>query len=205
MLVYYLTLWYCCAMNQFIVKNKLVVTVITGLIALIGFSAYIVTSNVREMPSEAQVQSSTTGYSGLAVFDSPDLSTPDNQTTSEPDTPTTTVTVQKDIQRPQNAPESTYQPPATSNEEFPKIDRSAYIQACNDSKEASIAYNRSLYDAEKVNHTRKLEQIGTEWRSRGMGFSGGYEQAKQNEITRHNNALAALDAQLAQLKTKVCA
>ncbi len=194
-------------MNQFIIKNKLVVTVITGLIALIGFSAYIVTSNVLEMPSEAQVQSSTTGYSGLTVSDSPSSTSSQQESTPEPNTPVTTPVVisQMDIQEPQDAPESTYQPPTTHNEELPKIDRSAYIQACNASKDADIDYNRALYNAEKANHTRKLEQIGTEWRSRGMGFSGGYEQAKQNEITRHNNALAALDAQLAQLKTKVCA
>lgn len=178
--------------------KKLVLAIVT-LLAISGgvlFSA--ANSGTMPVDTEPQVQAQQTENPKTDFFDSYTSNPPapvvvPNNPVSTPSVASATTPV----------PVSPLAPPQTY--ELPPVDRSAYIAACNASKQAKLDYNAAKVNAELSNHSNRLYNIAADFSSRGLLHSGLHQAAIQAENQRHENALALLAAEKASIIAIICA
>jgi cytoskeletal protein RodZ len=86
----------------------------------------------------------------------------------------------------------------------PKVDRSAYIAACENLKQSQEVSYQANVNAENVNSQSNIANIQSDYRSRGLGFSGLMQEAINQENQRHQFALSSLEVTYQQQMSQEC-
>lgn len=133
--------------------------------------------------------------------------------TENTQTPTTTITPETSTKS-TSKPVSQYSPstasakpspaPAQTQPQAPVVDRSAYIAACEAAKESQTQLYNANVNAENTRHLTNRSNIESDYRSRGLGFSGLMQDALNKEDQRHQAALAKLQADYQQRMGQQC-
>lgn len=88
---------------------------------------------------------------------------------------------------------STQQPSAQTTS--PQTTAQPTVQPCPDYLKASIISTRDAAIANEIaRHTRAMSAIDADWLGRGMGFSGGYQAAKDQENALNTANLAKIES-----------
>lgn len=103
-----------------------------------------------------------------------------------------------------NQSSPTQQPSAQTSQ--PQTTTQPAIQPCPDYRRASIVSTRDAAIANEIaRHTRAMSAIDADWLGRGMGFSGGYQAAKDQENALNTANIAKIDSDYqASLATNQC-
>lgn len=103
-----------------------------------------------------------------------------------------------------NPSSSTQQPSAQVSS--PQTTAQPTIQPCPDYRRASIVSTRDAAIANEIaRHTRAMSAIDADWLGRGMGFSGGYQAAKDQENALNTANIAKIESDYqASLATNQC-
>lgn len=163
-----------------------------GLILIAPIVLVVIAISTSAQPSEPVVDTTLSSQNARSSAEKPVTTAP---TVTEPTTKTS-PTQAKTSQTP-----ALTQPATTT---APAVDRSAYIAACEAAKESQTQLYNANVNAENTRHQTNRSNIESDYRSRGLGYSGLMQEALSKEDQRHQTALASLTASYQQKMSQQC-
>ncbi len=172
-------------------KNKLILVVAVALTAMAGTWALI--SNNSSAPTSQNQKPQVTINDPISDA----MKQVDERTRSSTVTPAQTPTNKSSspaVTAPApNQSSPTQQPSAQTSQ--PQTSTQPTIQPCPDYLRASIVSTRDAAIANEIaRHTRAMSVIDADWLGRGMGFSGGYQAAKDQENALYTANIAKIES-----------
>ena len=172
-------------------KNKLILAVAVTLTVMAG--TWTLISNNSSAPTSQNQKSPVTINDQISDA----MKQVDEQARSSTSTPAQTPTNKSSspaVTAPAPNQSSSIQQPSVQTSQ-PQTTTQPTIQPCPDYRRASIISTRDAAIAnENARHTRAMSAIDADWLGRGMGFSGGYQAAKDQENALNTANLAKIES-----------
>lgn len=183
-------------------KNKLILAVAVTLTAIAG--SWVLISNNSSAPTSQNKKPQATINDPISDA----MKQVDERTRSSAATPAQTPSNKSSssaVTTPAPNQSSSIQQPSAQTSQ-PLTTTQPTIQPCPDYRRASIVSTRDAAIANEIaRHTRAMSAIDADWLGRGMGFSGGYQAAKDQENALNTANIAKIESDYqASLATNQC-